>query len=292
MNRVGGGVGPVERGVGRIGNGVSRLARRSFLGLAAGAFAAPLGAACRGQRTNGDGKMTSRGTAGDEKSARRGRLLARPAAVAEDAPKGQHSLGVEGARAALVYVPVNYRRDAPAPLAVMLHGAGGTAEQAMSFMQRFADESNLIVVAPQSAAATWDAISGNFGRDVLALDRLLGQIFARYSVDARRVAVGGFSDGASYALGLGLTNGDLFTHVLAFSPGFVAGGRGLDQGQRPRLFVSHGTRDRVLPIDRCSRPIVEQARAAGYIVRYREFDGPHTVPEEIAREAVGWFVKK
>jgi predicted esterase len=31
----------------------------------------------------------------------------------------------------------------------------------------------------------------------------------------------GFSDGASYALSLGLANGDLFTHVLGFSPGFM-----------------------------------------------------------------------
>lgn len=229
--------------------------------------------------------------AGDEKSARRGRLLARPASAAEDAPKGRQTLGIEGARDALVYVPAGYKRDAPARLAVMLHGAGGAAEHGLSLAQRFADESNLIVVAPQSSAATWDAINRGFGADVLALDRLLAHIFARYSVDSKRVAVGGFSDGASYALGLGLTNGDLFTHVLAFSPGFVAGVGEL-QGQRPRLFVSHGTRDRVLPIERCSRRIVEQAREAGYAVRYREFDGPHTVPEEIAREAVGWFVEK
>lgn len=229
--------------------------------------------------------------AGDEKSARRGRLLARPSSAAEDAPKGRQTISVEGARDALVYAPAGYRRDAPAPLAVMLHGAGGAAEHGLLLMQRFADESNLIVVAPQSAAGTWDAINRGFGPDVLALDRLLAQVFARYSVDAKRVAVGGFSDGASYALGLGLTNGDLFTHVLAFSPGFVAGVGEL-QGERPRLFVSHGTRDRVLPIQQCSRRIVEQAREAGYVVRYREFDGPHTVPEEIVREAVGWFVAK
>ena len=48
----------------------------------------------------------------------------------------------------------------------------------------------------------------------------------------------------------------------------------------------------MLPIEPCSRRIVAQAREAGYVVNYREFDGPHTVPEEIAREAVGWFVKK
>jgi predicted esterase len=29
---------------------------------------------------------------------------------------------------------------------------------------------------------------------------------------------------------------------------------------------------------------------AGYDVTYREFDGPHTVPPDIAREAADWFV--
>jgi phospholipase/carboxylesterase len=70
------------------------------------------------------------------------------------------------------------------------------------------------------------------------------------SVDARRLAVTGFSEGVSYVLSVGLPNGDLFTHVIAFSPGFASSAayRG-----KPPVFVSHGTRDKVLPIDRCSR---------------------------------------
>jgi phospholipase/carboxylesterase len=60
---------------------------------------------------------------------------------------------------------------------------------------------------------------------------------------------------------------------------------------RPRLFVSHGTRDAVLPVSRCSRRIVPEAERAGYEVRYREFEGPHTVPADIAREAAEWLTK-
>ncbi len=61
------------------------------------------------------------------------------------------------------------------------------------------------------------------------------------------------------------------------------------QQGKPRVYVSHGTGDRVLPIDRCSRKIVPQLRRAGYDVRYHEFNGPHTVPVEIAQEAADWF---
>jgi len=103
------------------------------------------------------------------------------------------------------------------------------------------------------------------------------------------MALGGFSDGASYALSLGLTNGDLFTHVIAFSPGFMAPAH---QVGAPRIYISHGIHDAVLPIDRCSRRLVPILERAGYDVKYHEFDGPHTIPPDIAREAVEWFVPR
>ena len=130
-------------------------------------------------------------------------------------------------------------------------------------------------------------ILGGYGPDVGFVDRALAAAFARCAVDPARLAVGGFSDGASYALSIGITNGDLFPHVLAFSPGFAvpAGQHG-----RPRMFVSHGTRDEVLAIDRTSRRIVPRLERAGYDVRYREFEGPHAVPPAIARQAVDWLM--
>jgi phospholipase/carboxylesterase len=41
----------------------------------------------------------------------------------------------------------------------------------------------------------------------------------------------------------------VFSSAIAFSPGFVAVAVAEPVG-RPRVFVSHGTQDRVLPIDR------------------------------------------
>ncbi len=54
-------------------------------------------------------------------------------------------------------------------------------------------------------------------------------------------------------------------------------------------YLSHGTGDRLLPIERCSRRIVPRLEREDYEVRYREFDGPHTVPGSIAHEALDWF---
>ena len=194
------------------------------------------------------------------------------------------------ARESYLYVPVGYRTERSAPLVLLLHGAGGHARQGLDLLRNLADATGIILLAPASTERTWDLLVGRrYGPDATMIDRALEQTFTRYAIDPARLAIGGFSDGASYALSLGITNGDLFTHLLAFSPGFVApaGRRGY-----PRVFVSHGTRDGVLPIERCSRKIVPQLMRADYEVRYREFDGGHTIPPEIALEAVSWFTRQ
>src|SRR6185312_17238913 len=100
------------------------------------------------------------------------------------------------------------------------------------------------VLAPNSRDKTWDAIGGSFGVDVAHLNRALERVFEKVAIDPARLAIGGFSDGASYAISLGLINGDLFNSIVAFSPGFVIDGT---PHGTPRIFISHGTRDHILP---------------------------------------------
>jgi predicted esterase len=171
----------------------------------------------------------------------------------------------------------------------MLHGAGGNARGGLTPFLELADAVGFILLAPSSRRQTWDVIFGGYGSDIAFIDQALAQTFSRYAVDPQHIAIEGFSDGASYALSVGLTNGDLFTHVIAFSPGFMAPD---EQIGKPRLFISHGTRDSVLPINACSRKIVPQVQRAGYDVLYQEFDGPHTIPPEVVRSALSWFTAK
>jgi predicted esterase len=202
------------------------------------------------------------------------------------APVGLQPLGLSAKRDGLLYVPKNYQASKPAPLVVMLHGAGGDARGGLTPFQNLADAAGLILLAPASRRETWDVLFEEYGPDITFIDQALAQTFSRYAVDPTRIALEGFSDGASYALSVGITNGDLFTHVIAFSPGFIAPA---SQVGTPRLFISHGTRDSVLPINVCSRKIVPQVQRAGYDVLYREFDGSHTIPPAIVGSALDWF---
>ncbi len=268
-------------------------ARRALLRLVVAA-AATAGVACGlfpEQRASLELEAPKRGSAPNDPAAMRpaeGRLAARPDEPPSGSPKrGLQKVPIASRREILLYVPPGYRERDPAPLVVTLHGAGGGAQRAISDLLDLADEAGLILLSPSSQGRTWDVVLGSFGPDVTVIDRALDYVFARYAVDRRRIAAEGFSDGASYALSLGLTNGDLFSHVIAFSPGFAAPGTAHG---RPRIFISHGVDDGVLPIAGTSRRVVPALERAGYDVEYVEFDGKHAVPPAIATQAVTWLL--
>ncbi len=278
-------------------SGGRRISRRNFLKLVGGAAGAAsvglLATSCGGATTTTPGPDEETSECRQEAwgEADWGRLLARPGTPTSDAAAsvGLRPLGLGIKRDGLVYVPPSYDAARPAPLARMLHGSRGDAQSGISPFLDLADEAGLVLLAPESRdRRDWDMFfPGFFGPDVEFIDRALKQTFDRLAVDAGRLAVAGFSDGASYSLSIGLTNGDLFTHVMAFSPGKMA--PVVHRGE-PSVFVSHGTRDEVLPIGRTSRRIVPPLKRDGYEVRYRKFDGGHTVPPEIAHEAADWFL--
>jgi predicted esterase len=222
-----------------------------------------------------------------DRKAQEGVLDARPlASLTEPALEGTHRLGLGAGRDGIVYVPPRAQEE-PHPLIVLLHGSGADSHNIIDLLQAPAEQNRCVLLIPDSREYTWDVIISGFGPDVRFLDRALAHTFARCRIDTQRIALAGFSDGASYALTLGISNGRLFTHVMAFSPGFLMPPHLEDT---PRIYISHGVRDDVLPIARCSRRIVPQLKDWGYDLTYREFPDGHTVPSSIVDEAMHWFL--
>ena len=245
--------------------------RRDFCAITGSTVASfAVGAACR--RSRGSGIIND------------GRLRARPHRDVRTSASGQIKLDLDRERDTILDLPKT-QSTSPLPLLVMLHGAGQSAADMFWYLGSAHHEAGVAVLAPNSRDNTWDALGGTFGPDVEFLNRALARVFSTTLIDSARVAVGGFSDGATYALSLGLINGDLFSRVLAFSPGFVVDGA---PHGKPHFFISHGTKDHILPINRCSRPIVAELKARGYDVTFHEFEGNHEIPPEVAREGLLW----
>lgn len=189
----------------------------------------------------------------------------------------------------LLYVPSSYRPNEPLPLLVLLHKATGSASEWFAGGEsyaRYADKGHFIILAPESPSQTWGKGSKDWGYEYLSINRALEEVFARCAIDRNRLAIAGFSDGASYALSLGLANGDVFSYVIAFSPGYIVRSQGRG---RPSIYIAHGLTDNVLPITTTSRVFVTSLRKNGYNVEFKEFAGGHHASPQVADQAMSWL---
>lgn len=66
------------------------------------------------------------------------------------------------------------------------------------------EQHGFAVLVPKSRNQTWDLALGGYGADVPIIDKAMQETFKRLRVDPSRIALAGFSDGASYALSRGL----------------------------------------------------------------------------------------
>jgi phospholipase/carboxylesterase len=185
-------------------------------------------------------------------------------------------------------VPDGIDSQRPTALMVLFHGGGGCAAKILPMMERHALDRRFLLLMPQSVFPTWDLVIGGNGPDREALEKALGAVADRFLIDHNRLAFAGHSDGGSYALSLGLTNGDIVSHVIASSAGFMSV---LMQTGAPRVFISHGTADEQIPIDRSGRVHAKALKDAGYDVTYREYDGPHKYDEAVVSCAVDFFLR-
>jgi len=217
------------------------------------------------------------------------KLLARPGSPTFTTTKGYNQLDFGGDRSGFLYIPQSYSGETSTPLFIALHGAGGTANGSWYNYVSFAEARGFVLLAPDSREATWDLILDDYGPDVEFLDKALTYTFKRCRIDPTRIALAGFSDGASYALSLGTANGNLFSHIIAYSPGFIITSDSLEG--KPKIFVSHGLDDNILPITTSQNIIVPYLINLKYDVTFKEFEGDHEIPTQIIDSSLDWFLK-
>jgi phospholipase/carboxylesterase len=217
-----------------------------------------------------------------------GRLTARPGTAPQPpAPRAGEitPLGMDS-RDAFLYAPANFSPRSALPLVVVLHGSGDSGRYMAEALASVADKHGVLLLAPSSRGHTWDVHHAPACDDTLFIDRALAKTFAAATIDARRIALMGLSDGAAFTLSLGLANGDFFSDVQSFSastfhvPSTIG---------KPRLFVSHGRHDDIIPFSTGQR-IADTLKDAGYDVMFRPFDGGHEMPKDGLDAALDRFL--
>ena len=173
----------------------------------------------------------------------------------------------------MLYVPKGYSSDKGMALLVWLHGAGGSGNISAT-LSALADEFGIIVLAPDSREWTWGSILGNWEPDLDFLQLAMQQAQHRCAIDRERIWLGGFSDGASFSLALGISYGNIFRRVYAGAPGLM---QPIAANGKPPIFISHGKSDQTMPIDVTSRQFVPRLKRLGYDVTYREYRGTSPV---------------
>jgi phospholipase/carboxylesterase len=226
-----------------------------------------------------------------------GRTISRLTLAAMALCIGQAAVQAKDGDGAIIFQPPGV--TAPAPLLVMLHGAGQQPAAMIEAVRTEATKRGIVVFAPKSVRETWDVVdlaqedqSGHDfrvmqspysrSRDAALLRTAIANVQKQVPIDPKRIVVAGYSDGASMALAVGLDRRVPASSVLAFAPGIPVVPSQLAAGRK--AIIAHGRQDPVIPFNADCHEIARPLRDQGVDVRFRPFDGGHEFPAGILHE--------
>lgn len=193
----------------------------------------------------------------------------------------------------------------PRPLLVVLHGAGGNAATSLQPVLGEASRRRISVVAVKSGGRTWDALEAMRGSEVggfsggaarlpsgdrKRIERAVEAVAGVGQIDETRLALFGFSDGASMALSLGLKDPSAYPHVIAFAPGGVIPAKGGKDAKEQRVLIAHGTADTIIPYAHDLGHVCPKVERSGRAVRFITFEGGHRVEQTALGQALDHFL--
>lgn len=204
---------------------------------------------------------------------------------------------------AVAYLPDPDPSGAPPPLMIVLHGAGGNAATALRNVIGEASLRGIALVAVKSQAGTWDALGplfSNFsgssirlpGGDKKRIEDAVAALKAEAPIDEDRIALFGFSDGATMALSLGADSPKDYPFVIAFAPGGVIQRHAGKAAANQLMIIAHGTADRIIPYRHDLANVCPKVAVGKRSVRFITFEGGHRVNQSALRDVLDAFLDR
>lgn len=211
------------------------------------------------------------------------------------------------------------RADGPSPAVVLLHGRGADEQDLLPMAQQLPDELHVLSVrAPdalrvgrtrdgdpsRAAGYTWYDLDlgrgglhasqpdeADFQRSLDLVHEFVDRAVETYDLDADRIGLLGFSQGAILSLAALLERPGRYDWVVALN-GYLAeshSGPGTIEGAAGKpVFVGRGKTDQIIPPERAKRA-AETLLDGGLDVESRVYPVGHgTTPQEV-RDVSGWI---
>lgn len=198
-----------------------------------------------------------------------------------------------GASRAVLLTPQKIDPNRHYPLITVFHGAGRQDEMLVRACREEPEQRQALFLIPRSVAPTWDLIAGDGGPvDLEFLEYAWDLIYRRYPIERSHQVLIGYSDGASYALSLALSNPGFFDAALCWAAGFAMMDRKAvgKEDRRTRLYLEYGTADPLFPFDQIALPMRENLERAGYEVKFSVDEGGRHWPSgSFQHEALDWY---
>lgn len=196
------------------------------------------------------------------------------------------------------------------PVLLLLHGYGSNEEDLFSFATELPDEYYIISArAPydmQYGSYAWYAINfdadenkfsdhdqARVSRDLIAT--FIDELVANYPIDASKVSLIGFSQGAILSYAVALSFPEKVKNIVAMS-GYLNLEIAKEDYLKNNLtqlniFASHGTVDQVIPVDwaRKTPAILEKL---GITITYKEYPVGHGVAPQNFYDFKNWLLEK
>jgi phospholipase/carboxylesterase len=195
------------------------------------------------------------------------------------------------------------------PLLLLLHGYGSNEADLFSFAEELPDHYYVISArAPydlQYGSYAWYAINfdanenkfsdvaqARNSRDLIV--RFIDELTAQYPIDAHKISLVGFSQGAILSYAIGLSYPEKIKNVVAMS-GYL----NLEMAEanyqnkdfsKLKLFVSHGTVDQVIPVD-WARKSPGILQPLGIETVYKEYPIGHGVSPQNFYDFKNWLLE-